>query len=317
MRYRSWLLLPVALGGMACGNHYAAVAPPPPPPPINAGVAAPPPPLPTYDLEISFVGLVGYYNDGTGVWALLPKARQGSLLPTGIVDPSYYPDHYAVLEVNGANVKGFGVPIEIQIPIDGYEIKLPQGMVGGTGNGLTGQEFKFVPDPMYATSEKLNQAVLATPAPDVLSARMQLPLTDLVAMQGLDPFENVHPSLSGKTCREPDQVPHTNPRVESVVWTRKNLSGDFVLTFQPLDGSASTGGLTLVPVPASGPLKVTVSILNQVSDALYDPSILAKHWAAYRWFYNLSDPPIRADCSKHYYPQGPAGGNRCPQKLYN
>src|SRR5579864_3122881 len=99
MRRQIWLLALTVLAVLACAKEE-----PRGPNPVAAAPRQAP-----YTLEVTFEGLVGYVNTKDGVWALLPKARtdtQPPSMPPG-VDPQspFYPQHFAVLEVNGANVK--------------------------------------------------------------------------------------------------------------------------------------------------------------------------------------------------------------------
>ncbi len=277
-----------------------------------------------YTLEVSLVGLVGYVNVADGVWALLPKARPAdgaavgdASLPPG-TNPSnlHYPAHHAVLKISGTNVRGFGVPIDLRIPIEGYDLQLPPALLGN-GPGLECPPFhqeEKNPKKCDAAVDKLAAGMLNSPPvnPDLLAARIKLPRTDLKTYDGTLKFDSVHPGpISGKACPETAGRTETDYRVERVSWS-PTLSGDLKLTLQQFKGSS----FSFMIGPAFDGEIVKIEIANQVAEAVFDQNHGDSHWASYRWFYSLSDSAAQKDCTQHYYPAGVRGGNRCPQKLY-
>lgn len=315
MRYRIWLPVLLLAMGMACAKpeekdtHDMS----------HPGVATDTPTT-TYTLKVTFEGLVGYVETGSNVWALLPKADP-AFQPPPFADTSNsndYPRHYAVLMVPRKNVRDPKLPHDLyQIPIDGYDIELP--VSAGTGPGLDSTQFhQTASDGVTdATVDELKAGMLdASPAqPNLLAARMKLPKTGFLAqVGGVYDFQISYPGQqgSGGFCNNPS-VPNSNPikkRVESVTWTSSSLSATVTLTLRPFSGAPTT----LVLEPASGENTVEIKVVNQVARAFMDPNHSGGHWVAYRWFYNLSSSGT--DCTKHYYPRGVFGGNRCPQKLY-
>lgn len=305
MKHQIWLLALVVLMGLACRKDEAGGQ-------QNAAAA---PKATPYTLKVTFEGLVGYLNQNGLVWALLPKASADTL-PAG-VDPNDlmdYPEHHAFLKVDGVNVKDFGKSIDLLIPIDGKEIQVSDDF--GTGSGIPQDQFMQNPsDPR----DKLDLTALTSKAYPQLAARIRLPLIDKNDWSidtREDPnkpppdFVNVDPERSGSYCAAKFKTVK-DPRVQAVTW-KKMMTGEVTLRFQ------STGGIPLPPlvlVPDNGN-DIQISIVNKEWLALYDPKYVGHHWPAYRWFYNLSDPGVKSECTQHYYPQGGAGGNRCPQKLY-
>lgn len=300
MKHPIWLLALVVSMGLACKKDGTAE---------KLKLAAAPSATP-YTLEMNFEGLVGYVNVADGVWALLPKADPSVALPVGgREDLDNYPPHYAVLKVSGKNVRGIDFPIDLQIPIDGFDLELPQNVFGGAGTGLDPSGFRQ--DSGDAAAEKLATGVLDSTPSVLLAARIKLPRTDLKTYQGSILFKKVYPLPPDKDgiCDEPSNVTGDATRVESVSWSPQ-LSEDLKLTIHRF-GQA---GFTLVLGPAASETTFKVQIVNQMADSLYDDQYEAAHWPAYRWYYNISSVKT---CKDHYYPQGPAGGNRCPQKLYS
>jgi hypothetical protein len=303
MKRRIWLLVLIVSVGLGCGKRTPADREQVP-----------------YTLKVTFEGLVGYVNksDTKTVWAVLPKARQ-DILPAGY-DPKksddYPPEHYAYLKINGVNVKGFGIPVELQIPIDGIEIQVSEDFGGSMG--IPPDKFRQTPsDPNV---DKLDSKVLDSDYPK-LAARVKLPFLikqdDWVLEEAEDDgdvhdFVNVYPEKDGNFCKEPDDTDVTEPRVQAVTWQRKELTGEVTLKFRTLGGTDLT---SLVLVQYDNKDTIQVRIHNKDAMSLHQAGYEPIHWPAYRWFYNLS--VSQSDCTKHYYPQGETGGNRCPQKLYS
>jgi hypothetical protein len=311
MRHRIWLLALVAASmSLACTKKEEASD-------ASPAAAATATPRPTYTLKVTFEGLVGYLNQRDKVWALLPKAGPDTM-PSGF-DPNKlddYPQHYAFLKVDGANVKDFEVPGDVHIPIDGKAIEISVG--SGTGSsGIPPDKFR---QPQSDPVDQLDSAALTSPH-KYLAARVKLPLIDVndwVIDETEDnqtpKFVNVTPTQATGYCKAPAFTNPTEPRVQAVTWQMKNLTGDVTLNLSTLSGVAVP---PLVLTPTNGQNTIQVWIVNKEWQALYDPSYVAHHWPAYRWFYNLSNASVQSDCTKHYYPQGQLGGNRCPQKLYS
>lgn len=312
MRYWRILLTLSAVAALACthavsrGNQRAALQP-------N-----------TYTLEINFEGLVGYFNDADGVWALLPKAHT-TLLPPGVDsnDIDLYPEHYAVLKINGANIKNFNIPGKIHIPIEDYEIDLPF-VFTATGSGIPVAPFAQLSG---EPADKLNLSVINGPNPPMeLSARIKLPflssptdwIIDTRGSNGSIPYflrAVPMPKNANGFCKDTIATgTATVPRVEAVTWKKAGLTGDLLLKLHSLRTQDPDLPLTLTPLP--GQTTISIWILNKEGASLYDDSYDDEHFAPYRWFYGLSDPAARNNCDNHYYPQMGAGGNRCPEKLY-
>jgi hypothetical protein len=274
-------------------------------------------------VKVTFEGLVGYVKTTSNVWALLPKADPACQPPpyADISDSNVYPRHYAVLKVPRKNVQNPTLPNDLyQIPLDGYDLVL-EGVTAGTGSVLDATNFhQLLSDGVRdATVDKLKAGMLSVPPaePNLLAARMILPSTGFVAQVGTRRFQISDPKLPpmSTTCDNTTPNPNPNPnplatRVESVTWTSSSLSTPVTLTLRPFNGTESS----LVLVPALGEREFEIKIVNQVANTFIDPDHMGAHWAAYRWFYNLSNSGT--DCTKHYYPNGTLGGNRCPQKLY-
>lgn len=311
MRHRIWLLVLLVAMGMACAKTKEDISG------TSPADATTDTQMSKFALKVTFEGLVGYVNQADNVWALLPKASGGTMPPKyDYTKPIDYPEHYAVLKVNGKNIKGFGIPIDIQIPINDKEIEVAVG--GGTGYGVPFDPFRQIPnDPV----DKLDATVLTTPHPK-LTARVKLPLLpdekdwlieeEEVQGGGVHDFVNVKPKKVTDFCKEPDEREDiVDPRVQAVTWQKRELTGEVTLYLRTLDGSDL---FPLVLTQHGEEPTIQVWIFNKEGRGLQDPKYVSHHWPAYRWFYNLS---VESDCTEHYYPQGDAGGNRCPQKLYS
>jgi hypothetical protein len=320
MRYRIWLLALVVSVGLGCAKEEPSDASP-------AAAATTPTPPPSYKLQVTFEGLVGYVNKTDGVWALLPKAKPSDsppvLPPSTQADPDYYPTHFAVLIISGMNLRGFDQPVTLKIPIDGYDLQLPTGLAA-TGN-LDGT--KFMQDPSDSAVDKLNPDMIAEPmgseARQYLTTRMKLPLGNFTFGPPNGQFFRTVPIKNAPNhtiCFESEDTGSDDEvasRAESVTWTSPNLNTDIDLSLilDPTQSSPTAAKLTLHP--AAGENLVAITVANKVAGAVLDDHHEAEHWPAYRWFYNLSTVAVRTgDCTKHYYPQGTHGGNRCPQKLF-
>jgi hypothetical protein len=308
MRKQKWLLVLLISANLACAREKTQGVTP-------AAEQTP------YTLKVTFEGLIGYLNKPDNVWALLPRARQKNMPPGYDLNHlSHYPEHYAILKVNGANVKGFGIPIDLQIPIDDKEIQVSDDF--GGRYGIPSNPFRQ--NPMKPEVDQLEPAVLTSNYPN-LAARVKLPLmtaeADWIIEESENPneaphdFVDVYPKTKNDKnfCDDADIKPVTEPRVQAVTWQRKNLTGEVVLKLRTLDGK----DLPPLELQANGQGTVQVWILNQDTSSLHNPTYRPLHWQAYRWFYNLSKTSYQSDCAKHYYPQGETGGNRCPQKLYS
>ena len=232
-------------------------------------------------------------------------------------DPVDSPPHYAVLKMSGKNLQGFEQPLDIQISIDGFDLLLPQNLSSGPGNGL--DPIPFQQDAAAdAAVEKLQTGLTShNPPPVPLAARMQLSRANLTPLPGPNTrhFERYYPELPDSQGFCADKPSINNPkttRVEAVTWSQ-SLSSPLTLTLHHLNGTGTDIPLTIIPAPNEN--RVALKIVNQVAEALYDsnPAHNNSHLPAYRWFYSLSQA---STCRAHYYPIGPAGGNRCPQKLY-
>lgn len=315
MRYRIWMLVLVLSMGLACAREEKVSDTSP------AAAAATPTPPPSYKLTVTFEGLVGYVNskDQGGenvVWALLPNADPDRQPPPGAdaTDPAHYVRHHAVLKVSGKNVKGFEQAANLLIPIDGYDIKITSTLPTGTVTGvLDTTTFNQASNSV----DKIRAAILSpTPADPRLAARMMVPATNLEAHPSTPKFKDVNPGSPNAAGHCPEKTANIRDeqRIEWVTWT-PTLTDDLVLTLsslKPSDPDHPTFQLTLHPEAPGKDFEI--KIVNQVSESLLNPGHHPAHWAAYRWFYNLSNSG--ADCTKHYYPDGPLGGDRCPQKLY-
>lgn len=309
MRYRIWLLVLVVAMGLACAKPEEKASNTSP---LAAATATPPF---TFTLKVTFEGLVGYVNTSDWVWALLPKA-QGDTMPIQYHPNELreYPEHYAFLKVNGENIQDYEIAGEIYIPIAGKEIWITDQQ--STGSGIPPGQF----EQPNTDVDRLNPDVLTKNHPN-LTTRVRLPriddwIIDVHEYQStsIKKFVTVKPELDGSYCKAPPFVPTGNgkPRVQAVTWQKHNLTDEIKLTIRTL------GGFELKPlvlVPVTGQNTIQISIVNKMWQALYDPDHPANHWPSYRWFYNLSADP--KTCIDHYYPQGDAGGNRCPQKLYS
>lgn len=305
MRHWIWLLALVVAVSLACTREKDSDVSP---------AAADTPTTANYTLSVTFEGLVGYLNQKDQVWALLPKARPNTM-PSGF-DPkklSDYPEHHAFLKVNGANIKNFGIPGEILIPIEGKAIQITEQF--GEGSGIPSANFRQA----TSSADKLDPSVLNSDY-SKLAARVKLPLIkesdwliDETENSQTPKFVNVNPVKENNYCKAPDFKNPTEPRVQAVTWQMRSLTGEATLKFSTLGGDALP---PLVLVPVDNQSTIEVWIVNKVGHAITNPKHAGHHSPAYRWFYNLSVANVQSDCTQHYYPQGSLGGNRCPQKLY-
>jgi hypothetical protein len=308
MRVRVWLLVLMASMVLACKKDEA-------PETKNAKAAALPGANTPFTLKITFEGLVGYINKSDAVWALLPKAS-ADYLPAGVAPQELmeFPEHYAFLKVNGMNVEGLNVATDILIPIDGKEIQVSDDFT--TGSGIPQDPFK---QKAADSRDKLDPSVLTAKVNPQLAARIKLPLINAGDWKietnepdgSVPDFANFDPVPSGNFCIDGFKTVE-DPRVQAVTWSKK-VPGAVTLKIQSIGGT-SLPKLVLV---SAGGQDVQISIVNKEWQALYNQSYVGHHSPAYRWFYNLSDASVKSDCTKHYYPRADAGGNRCPQKLYN
>lgn len=321
MRHRIWLLALVVLMVLACTKRPADTSPTSESAsgtnPMATVTATPTP----YKVTVSFEGLAGYVNSRTAkgddvVWVMLPNADPAKQPPpyADASDPAHYARHYAMLKVFGKNVKGFDQPINLQIPIDGYDIKITSTLPAGTVNHVLDATRFYQTNPKNSVDQVIATMLKPTPADPRLAARMLIPATDLTAYEDGDFGETMPGPKKEDVCPETTAGSRGKKRVEWVEWS-PTLTDDLTLTLSPLVlNDPKHPEFELILHPEAPGKNFNVEIVNQVAESIMNPDYQPAHWAAYRWFYNLSNSGT--DCTLHYYPDGPGGGNRCPQKLY-
>lgn len=308
----------------------------------------------SYDLEVTFEGLIGFApsKDSSGkpvLWALFPDAEyppphkdtevaalKDKAPPCATQEEpkaadflNAYPPHLAAMRIRNSVLSINGTPVTTSILlIKGRDVRLATGTqlasIGSLPLLVSADEIapiKGGKPAAYPNFDKVKSGLLddkysALTGNPALAARVLINFGDKISEQQMTCKGQL--VLHGLT-QPTGKCEGSASFAESVTVKQSGLKNTVSLTLAPSKDIYEVG-------PDGSGLPVTIEFVNFVADAIADPNfdhctLSHLHPKSFRWYYRLlNTPTAKGDCSDNYYPcdpttgTGPHGGTKCPQK---